>query len=172
MVHRARVRGVAFEGNGYGTRRRLLLESARDRIELSISKEFYCEAITLIESVVSDRLESRLSWLKRSNVGFKTLGWLIKELQRVEVDEGLVQLLQELDHWRELRNGAIHELVKVEAQAPAPDWGSKPTDWEVRMRDIGRTAVVGYELLKGIYHAVADLNPNKHPDRFFQFPRR
>ena len=40
---------------------------------------FYCEAITLSESIIADRLDSRLSYLKQHNCGFRMLGELVRE---------------------------------------------------------------------------------------------
>ena len=60
-------RGDAFSGNGYGTRRRMLYESARDQIERSIQSGIYGEAMALCESILADRLESRLSFLRNKN---------------------------------------------------------------------------------------------------------
>lgn len=88
-----RVRGEVFAGEGYGSLRYRLFVAANDHIERSIAHGFYCEAISVTESVISDRLESRLSFLTNKNFGFSTLGcikihkeglksgWFIKTLQ-------------------------------------------------------------------------------------------
>ncbi len=164
-----RRRGEAFVGHGYGTRRHLLFEAARGHIERSIESRFFCEAIAVSESVIADRLESRLSWLTKQNVGFKTLGWLIKKLQKCETDSELTHLLGELDAWRVRRNGALHEMVKVADDGPVPDWQTRDSDWQVRMAELAVSARAGYELLKRLYHQVADLNP-LHGDRVFPRP--
>jgi hypothetical protein len=159
-----RQRGEAYSGEGYGTLRYNLFRAARDHIESSIKAGYHCEAIAIIESVISDRLESRLSWLSKQNYGFKTLGWLIKKLRGYETDSELTMLLEDLDKWRERRNGAIHELVKVEAGKPHIGWCE-------RMAELATSARDGYELLKRLYHRVADLNP-KHLDRVFPRPEQ
>jgi hypothetical protein len=164
-----RRRGEAYSGKGYGTRRRLLFEAARDHIEHSIELGFFCEAIAVSESIIADRLESRLSWLTKQNVGFRTLGWLIKELRKCEVDSELAHLLGELDTWRKRRNGALHEMVKVADDGSVPDWKTRPSDWQIRMAELAMSARAGYELVKRLYHRVADLNP-RHYDRVFPVP--
>jgi len=164
-----RSRGEAHAGKGYGTRRLLLFEAARDHIERSIELGFFCEAIAISESILADRLESRLSWLTKQNAGFKTLGRLLKELRRCESDPELTHLLVELNDWRDRRNRALHEMVKVADDGPKPDWQTRPTDWEVRVAELKVTARTGYELVKRLYHRVADLNP-RHPDRVFPYP--
>jgi hypothetical protein len=140
-----------------------LQERARERIESCLESGHSCEAISIIESVITDRLESRLNWLNWDNQGFKTLGSLIQQLRPLETDEQIKGMLDDLDHWRVERNGAIHELVKVEDGVPHKDWDS-------RMNDLSGSANRGYELLKRLYHRVADLNPS-HRDRVFPFPR-
>ena len=67
-----RPRGEASSGKGYGSLRYRLFKSAGPHIEKSIREGYYCEAITIIESVITDRLESRLSFLKQNNIGFQT----------------------------------------------------------------------------------------------------
>jgi hypothetical protein len=166
-----RRRGGAYTGAGYGTRRRLLFEAARDHIEESIKRGFYCEAIAISESIISDRLESRLSWLAGYDFGFWELGKLIYWLRVCEEDSGLTDLLNELDRWRTQRNGALHEMVKVADDGPVPDWQTRPPDWQVRLGELAMSARAGYELVKRLYHRVADLNP-RHHDRVFPYPER
>lgn len=154
-----RRRGQAFEGQGYGTQRRILFEKARDHINKSISDGYFCEAISIIESIISDRLESRLSYLDKKNVGFWTLGKLIVSLLKLETDPELKEIIQQVDKWREKRNKALHEMVKVEADKPA-------LTWEDRIIILRESAIEGYQLTKSLYNRVADLNP-RHHDRVF-----
>jgi hypothetical protein len=154
-----RKRGEAYEGYGYGTQRLLLFTNARKHIENSIANGYFCEAIAVIESIISDRLESRISYITKSNVAFKPLGWLIRRMRALETDEELRRLIAQLDSWRELRNGAIHELPKVER-------GKPKTSWQDRVANLRSSATDGYHLLRAIYNRVADLNP-RHIDRVF-----
>ena len=156
---KAKKRAEAYKGKGYGKLRYMLYTSAKSRIEECIEHGYYGEAVTIIESVITDRLESRISFLKKENVGFGTLGHLIKEAKKVETDAELLDLFAELDNWREKRNTAVHELVKIED-------GQELVDWDNRMKSVGDTAREGYGLLKLVYKRVADLNP-KHIDRIF-----
>lgn len=143
-----------------GTLRYNLFKHAEERIEQSIQEGYYCEAIAIIESVITDRLESRLSYLKQINVGFQNLGPAITSLQKCETDETIILLLSELDYWRVKRNTALHELVKIEAVKSV-------LRWEQRLEDLSVSANEGYELLKKLYHQVADLNP-RHVSRAFK----
>jgi hypothetical protein len=154
-----KTRGKAYEGEGYGDLRYRLFVAARKRIEKAIGAGYYCEAITIIESIIADRLESRLSYLKDEDFSFKNLGGLIKESRMLESNPDLLELMNDLDSWREARNKAIHELVKIES-------GKELSSWDQRMQEMGQTADEGYRILKLIYGRVADLNP-LHIDRVF-----
>lgn len=155
-----RIRVEAYSGQGYGTLRYNLFRSAEQHIEKSIQEGYFCEAIAIIESVITDRLESRLSYLKRTNVGFQNLGPAISSLPGCETDAGIIGILSDLDEWRKKRNTALHELVKIEA-------GKPKSEWVERIRSLSSTATEGYELLKKLYHGIADLNP-LHVSRAFK----
>ena len=154
-----RKRGTAYTGRGYGTLRYMLQQNAKRRIEVSLREGYYCEAITIIESFMSERLESRLSFLTGTNIGFCTLGKLVTELRKFEVEPELLGLLDEINEWRSKRNLAVHELVKVEELKELAGWNQ-------RMKQVANTANDGYSLLQCIYHSVRRLNP-KHPDDIF-----
>ncbi len=155
-------RGEAYSGAGYGTLRLRLFENARQHIEKSIAEGYHCEAIAIIESVITDRLESRLSYLKQTNIGFRTLGSAISELKGCEEDSVIKAMLCALDNWREKRNSALHELVKIEEGQPI-------LQWDQRIQSLSSSAGEGYYLLKKLYNRVADLNP-RHIDRVFDCP--
>jgi hypothetical protein len=155
-------RGVAWEGQGYGTMRFQLFLHAKDRIEEALEQGFYCEAIAICESVISDRLESRASFLKSENIGFQVLGKLIQILRPIESDPEMADLLPRVDQWRQRRNEALHELVKVQRGAPNLDWNQ-------RLDQIRADAELGYELCRWVYWRVGELNPNS-PDRVFPYP--
>ena len=159
-----RLRAEAYSGKGYGALRYHLFESARQHIEQSIKEGYYCEAIAIIESVITDRLESRISYLKDENVGFQNLGPAIKKLKACETDTKLISILADLDEWRKKRNSALHELVKIEDGKPMLQWSQ-------RILSLSLSATEGYELLKQLYHRVADLNP-LHISRAFDPPTR
>ena len=155
-----RMRAEAFSGQGYGSLRYNLFKNAGHHIEKSIREGYFCEAIAVTESVITDRLESRLSYLQQKNVGFQNLGPAVKYLQSCETDATIIAILADLDRWREKRNTALHELVKIDA-------GKPKSEWVERIQLLSSTANEGYELLKKLYHSVADLNPH-HVSRAFE----
>lgn len=120
-----RTRAITVEGTDIGVTRYKLYRKAFSRINESIEQGFYLEAIAIIESLISDRLESRLTFLKGSDFGFKTLGTLIRETKNVESDLYLKDLItNELNSWREIRNKAVHELPKL-AHGDTSTWDDR-----------------------------------------------
>lgn len=79
---------------------------------------FYLEVITLFESLICDRLESRNSFLSDTNqLAFNTLGNNLKENRKLETDEIIKELTKQnglIDNWRDKRNKSLHEMAKIE----------------------------------------------------------
>jgi len=116
---------------------------AYGRMSAAIEAGFYLEAIALTESIVSDRLESRLSALGHPNCAFQPLGELIKAIRKWEPDAPLRALVeQDLDSWRVLRNQALHEMVKVAV--------GDPSNWDDRMLALVLIAEEGRSVLRRI----------------------
>lgn len=98
-----------------GQERYNVYKKVMSRINQAIEDEYYLEAITLLESIIVDRLESRYCFLKKSNVGFKNLWDITKELKNIEINAELNELYEnELDSWRVNRNRLLHEMAKIE----------------------------------------------------------
>jgi len=109
-----RNRAIAAPYAGVGASRYRLYAKAWKRIKQAICDEYYLEAITLLESILTDRMESRASYLKQTNQGFQNLGDLINTLRISEQVDELKAILGVIDAWRIRRNKAIHEMVKFE----------------------------------------------------------
>jgi len=102
---------------------------AWSRIKLAQENHFFLEAITIQESIISDRLISFLSrptaskpLSKNKNSQFPSFGKLI-EHWRLEFPDALqsgsyVDLIEAVDQWRCMRNKAIHAIVKSEPGKP------------------------------------------------------
>ena len=138
-----RERALALPENNIGQKRYQIYKNAFGHINKAIENSYYLEAITLIESLITDRLESRLSHLSQEDFSFKTLGQLIKKNNQIETDEELKQLVAtKLDKWRENRNNALHEMAKLEKD--------EQTTWDERMQGLADIAKNGYEILREI----------------------
>jgi hypothetical protein len=140
---KTRRRALAVPGTPIGRVRHNLYKRAYSRINEAIAQGFYLEAITLIESLIGDRLEHRLTFLKQQDFSFKNLGELIAEARKTEIDHKLKQLvLGPLDSWRQARNSAVHEMAKIAD-------GDLPT-WEERMSSLEIIATGGLTMLRDI----------------------
>jgi hypothetical protein len=85
---------------------------------------YHLEAITLLECILADRLESRASYLTGRNEGYQNLGSLIHTLRHRESTEEFRNLVRQIDAWRKLRNQALHEMVKFQS-GEHPTWKEK-----------------------------------------------
>jgi hypothetical protein len=142
-MKKQRTRALATPGTPIGRVRHNLYKRAYSRINDARAKGFYLEAITLIESLIGDRLEHRLTFLKQRDFSFKNLGELITEARKTEIDGELKQLvLGPLDSWRQERNSALHEMAKIAD-------GDLPT-WEKRMSGLETIAMGGLTTLRAI----------------------
>ena len=120
-----------------------LYKQAYAQIKRAMEQGFYLEAITLVESLASDRIESRLTFLKGADFSFKTLGALIQESKRTETDTTLKYLVaQRLSTWRIARNKSLHEMAKLA--------NGDTTNWDDRMRDVKPIAKEGLATLQAI----------------------
>lgn len=137
-----RIRALATKGTKVGKTRYNLYKEAYARINESIQAGYCLEAIVLIESLVADRLESRLSFLKKKDISFRPLGKLIESSQKIETDADMKKLVENLNECRLKRNKAIHEMVKISD-------GEFPT-WEARIKDVAASAKNGLSCLRAI----------------------
>jgi hypothetical protein len=91
-----------------------LFRSTAEHIVGAFHAGFYLEAVTLIESVLGERFESRLQYHDVQDPGFHTLGYVIKSLRRREKEgSDFKELLERADQWRLDRNCVLHEIAKT-----------------------------------------------------------
>lgn len=145
-----RTRATAASDNDIGQERYELYKSSFDWIKKSIDEGYYLEAISILESLVSDRLESYLSFSLDRDFGFKNLGALIDKIKSIETDKLLRSLIiNDLDEWRKQRNKAAHEMVKIE--------DGKSIVWEERVKINKEVAETGLLLFRNINNRIRQL---------------
>jgi hypothetical protein len=99
-----------------------IMKSAISRFNTAIEHSFFLEATALIESLICDRLESRIGELTHKPVEFGTLGDLLKKLNNIETDVELKTITNKiLYQWAGKRNIVIHQAVKIEV-GKKKDW--------------------------------------------------
>lgn len=122
MTINKRTRAIATPGSTIAKARAEMYKSAYSRITESSKAGFHLEAITIIESLIADRLESRLTFVLQRDFSFQHLGSLITKARQVETDPTLLGLVdQDLDKWRKSRNKALHEMAKI-ADGDTSSW--------------------------------------------------
>ena len=119
-----RERAIAAPNAGVGVTRYHLYRKAWERITSAAKAGYHLEAITLLESILTDRLESRASYLSRQNVGYQNLGAVLSLIRKHENVEEFRPVISAIDAWRERRNGAVHEMVKFQPDE-RPSWEDK-----------------------------------------------
>jgi hypothetical protein len=143
MTTNTRTRAIAIPGSLTAQLRAEMYKSAYAKIAESTKSGFHLEAITIIESLISDRLESRLTFVLKRDFSFQHLGSLITKARQVETDLILRELVDiELDGWRKSRNKAVHEMVKIAE-------GDTST-WQDRVNGLASISNNGLKLLKTI----------------------
>jgi len=95
--------------------RHTLYASVLSRVNQAINGGYNLEAITLLESIIADRLESFCNEQTNSNqFAFKMLNQLINESRKYPITDNWLVLLNELNTWRDNRNRFLHEMAKIE----------------------------------------------------------
>jgi hypothetical protein len=122
-------RPVAGTGDDVGSRRHEWFRRGHARCAEALAAGFYLESITLIESMLGDRLESRLGWRRGQSgypkqVFFAPLGELLRDLRKVESDDDFKKEYDAIGEWTKKRNTAVHQMVKL-PPGPATDWGDQ-----------------------------------------------
>ena len=121
-----RVRAVASLDNNIGIDRQDLFSKVIDRINDSINNGYFLEAIALLESLIADRLESRLSFLLSKNVGigFVPISRLIKDINDKEEQDKIISISNEVGLWAKDRNKCIHQIAKIDINSNQ-SWGQQ-----------------------------------------------
>ncbi len=119
-----------------GQERNEIIKLAISRYNTAIEHSFFLEATALIESLICDRLESRIGELTDKSVEFGTLGDLLKKLNNTETDVELNWIMNNiLYQWAGKRNMVIHQAAKIEL--------GKKKDWSDYLRLAESTAKEG-----------------------------
>jgi len=113
---KARRRAVRSSNNKVSQERYELYKATFEWIAKSISEGFYLEAISLEESLITDRLESYLTWFRGTDFSFRTLGDLKRAIETHETDDDLrLLVLCELDQWSLVVQKSSERLIYGES---------------------------------------------------------
>lgn len=116
-----------------------IIKAAISRYNTAIEHSFFLEATALTESLISDRLESRLGELIKGPVSFDTIGNLLNSLRKIETDFVLKEIMnRQINNWCGDRNTVIHQAAKIEL--------GKNKDWQDFIKQAEKTAKDGRKI--------------------------
>lgn len=122
-----------------GQERYEIIKAAISRYNTAIEHLFFLEATALMESLISDRLESRLGELKKEPISFDTIGNLLNTLRKIETDNVLKEIMnKQINTWCGERNKVIHQAAKIEI--------GKKKDWKDFLKQAEKTAKDGRKI--------------------------
>lgn len=100
---------------GVGIARHDTYKDVLEQYSKAMENGFYLEAITLMESIIGDRLESIANQIsKSSEYSYETLGKLITAVKKFEISTEMPNIIEKIDVWRKDRNIALHEMAKFD----------------------------------------------------------
>jgi len=143
-----RIRAIASFDNDIGIDRHDLFFQVISRISTSIGNGYFLEAIALLESLIADRLESRLSFVldKNIGVGFIPISKLIKDIKANESQGKIRSISNDIYSWTKDRNICIHQVAKI-------DTNNNKT-WGQQMECCKSTAEKGLTLFRKLDKAI------------------
>lgn len=113
-----RQRPVAEKNNTVGLQRYTRYRKVLRRYKEAMEQGFYLEAVTLMESIISDRLESTINHVSNNNHSYLPLGKLIKLFDEKEIkgkiSEDFLTIVKTISEWKNQRNKALHEMAKLD----------------------------------------------------------
>lgn len=122
-----------------GQERHAIIKAAISSYNTAIEHSFFLEATALMESLISDRLESRLGELMKTPVSFDTIGNLLNSLRKVETDAVLKEIMnKQINNWCGDRNAVIHQAAKIEL--------GKKKEWMDFIKQAEKTAKDGRKI--------------------------
>lgn len=106
-----------IKDEGVGKARHDTYQGVLAQYSKAMKEGFYLEAITLIESIIADRLESITNQLSDTNeYSYGTLGYLITGVRKLEISSKMSSIVDDIDEWRKSRNAALHEMAKFDRE--------------------------------------------------------
>jgi hypothetical protein len=98
-----------------------LYRLAIEQLKSAYTGGFYIECVSICESIISDRIEARLQFLRRGTdkpSHIDSLGRLLKQVTDIEPEDQveLRAAYASIREWGNARNETIHQFVKVTDQ--------------------------------------------------------
>jgi len=131
---------------------------AFDRMDEALQEGWLLEAISLQESIISDRLTSILDIKGEAVSRTQSLGRLISHVKNLMTGSGATvdgDFFHELDQWRDARNQCVHAFCKLDDHTYAENSAEIFSDqmWE--------TAKKGRELVDIVKHISSEVKAGR-----------
>lgn len=109
------------KGTTVARQRYELYRTANEQFKAAFEAGFYIECVSICESIISDRIEARLQFLRRGTEKpshIDSLGRLLKQVEDIEPEDQieLRTAYASIREWGNARNETIHQFVKVTDQ--------------------------------------------------------
>jgi hypothetical protein len=106
------------KGTAVARQRYDLYKLANEQLKAAYDAGFYIECVSICESIIADRIEARLQFLRRDTEKppyVASLGSLLKQVEdtRAEDKRDLIEAYDAIREWSKARNATIHQFVKV-----------------------------------------------------------
>lgn len=113
-----RQRPIAEKNNSVGLQRYTRYRKVLRRYKEAVEQGFYLEAVTLMESIISDRLESIINHVSNTNHSYSPLGNLIILFEdrkiKEKISDDFLTIVKAISEWKNQRNKALHEMAKLD----------------------------------------------------------
>lgn len=144
------------EGTAIARQRYDLYKLANEQLKKAYEAGFFIECVSICESIISDRIEARLQYLRRGTdkpSHIDSLGRLLKQVEDIEPEDqiDLRAAYLSIRQWTDARNETIHQFVKVTDQ-------NHQADAKDRIRQAKTAARDGKTLMKLISKLVKKHN--------------
>ena len=120
-----------------------LYRLAIEQLKSAYTGGFYIECVSICESIIADRLEARLQFLRRGtgkDSRIDTIGRLLKQIEDIKTENQneLRVAYGAIRHWADARNETIHQFVKVTEENQDLDGKDRIRNAKTAARDVIR----------------------------------
>lgn len=150
-------RPIATEENSVGKDRQEIYGATIRQYSKAMQNGYYIEAISLMESLIADRLESLANYVSKSEeYSYCTLGKLSNYLgdcgKKSLIPEDLAKSAEDVKCWAKKRNHAMHEMAKLKDDCDK--------DFDTRYQDLEGVAQKGMEIFRTLDSGMRNFRRN------------
>ena len=146
-----RIRKTVIDDPKVGVTRHDTYFAVIEKYQQALDNTYYIECISLMESLIADRLESLANQISKSkDYSYKTLEKLLEFLQgkkqKDSLNDEILQCLEYVVTWKNGRNMAIHEMAKLT--------NNLNEQFSTRYANLKSIAEYGYKLFRELDNSI------------------